>query len=68
MVWKSSTFKRSDAQPATLGASGKIKDTVNKHRSAMDGVVESAKRFRSDRAKTASEIKDPDLRKGAVKR
>ncbi len=64
MAWKSGSVQRS-------GASGqfreKVADTVAKHKPAMNDVIERARQLSEDRKQTLEKIKDPELRKSAVR-
>lgn len=64
MAWKSDSFKRRD----TSGKSSeKIADTVAKHKAAMNIVIQRARELSQDRKETLDKIRDPELRKSAVK-
>jgi hypothetical protein len=64
MAWKSDSFKRSDVSP---NIKEKVTATVAKHKSAMGAVVQRARQLSQERKDALDKIRDPELRKSAVK-
>lgn len=64
MAWKSASFQQSDGSPR---ADEQAAITIEKHRNAMNFVLERAKKFQEDRRHTIDKIEDPELRKSAMR-
>lgn len=64
MTWKSASFRHRNGSPK---ANEQVATTFEKHRSAMNIVLERAKALQEDRKQTIDKIEDPQLRKSAAR-
>lgn len=64
MAWKSASFQHRDG---SRKANEQVATTVEKHRGAMNIVLERAKKLQDDRKQTIDKIEDPQLRKSAAR-
>lgn len=64
MAWKSASY-------SPRGTTGKsveqVTTTIEKHRAAMNTVLEKAQRLSQDRKDAIDKIQDPELRKSAAR-
>lgn len=64
MAWKSASYSPRGTKGEFLE---KINTTIQKHRPAMDVVLEKAERLSQERKEAVDKIQDPELRKSATR-
>jgi hypothetical protein len=63
-LFKSSTFKPS-GPPTTPEQKERIRAAIEKHRPAMDAVIEAARQYAEEHRANIESIQSPELRKSA---
>jgi len=66
-VWKTAKGGGTGAPKTARDAKQASSQAVEKHRSAMSGVILEAKKIAEDRRETLNSIQDPDLKRSAAR-
>jgi hypothetical protein len=66
MAWQSMSFRR-PRQAAKTADTRKIVESADKHRPAMEKIVQDARELAKDRRETLNKIEDPQLRRSAAR-